>query len=156
MKKGTAVSVYFDDKALKILDDEVAKRADADRAAGLTGHSVTNRSKLISHIVTEFLIDRETGQLTITQIKELVTPILRRHGVARAVLFGSYARGEQTDQSDVDIAIDEGEVRGLAFFKLQNELTEALHKQVDLQSLNGGNSKFLNNVRKDAIELYAA
>ena len=72
------------------------------------------------------------------------------------MLFGSYARGEQTDTSDVDIAIDEGQIRGLAFFRVQTELSDALDKSVDLQSLNGSNQEFLNSILKDAILIYAS
>ena len=72
------------------------------------------------------------------------------------MLFGSYARGEQTDASDVDIAIDEGQIRGLAFFRVQAELSDALNKPVDLQSLNGSNQEFLNSILKDAILIYAS
>lgn len=72
------------------------------------------------------------------------------------MLFGSYARGEQTDMSDVDIAIDEGQIRGLAFFHVQAELSDALNKPVDLQPLNGSSQEFLNSILKDAILIYAS
>ncbi len=71
------------------------------------------------------------------------------------MLFGSYARGEQSDASDIDIVIDEGRVRGLAFFRLQTELSDALNKPVDLQSLNGSNLEFLNAILKDAVLIYS-
>ena len=156
MRQGQVVSVYFDDNALRILDEEVARQAQKEREAGLSGRSVTNRSKLVSHIVTEYLLEQNDRTLTIRQIKQRVEPILLEHGVAKAVLFGSYARGEQTDASDIDIAIDEGEVKGLGFFRLQSALSQALGKNVDLQSLNGSNRDFLDSIREDAILLYAA
>ena len=40
------------------------------------------------------------------QIKKLLPPFLRKHGVVRASLFGSIVRGEATEQSDVDILVD--------------------------------------------------
>lgn len=92
--------------------------------------------------------------LTIDTIRAIATPICRKHGVARADLFGSYARGEQTPTSDIDIVIDEGAVRGLGFFRLQQDLAESLGKRVDLQSLNGCNKTFLSAIEHDRITLY--
>jgi hypothetical protein len=40
---------------------------------------------------------------TIEEIKTIVEPIARKYGVARVYLFGSYARGEVTENSDVDL-----------------------------------------------------
>ena len=95
-----------------------------------------------------------SAYLSRRQIKQRIEPILLEYGVAKAVLFGSYARGEQTNASDIDIAIDEGRARGLAFFRLQSALSQALGKQVDLQSLNGQNEELLASIREDAIPLY--
>ena len=68
---------------------------------------------------------------TKNQIKETLTPVFREYGVRSAVLFGSYATGQQTEKSDIDILVDSG-LRGLAFFGLLNAVTEALGKDVDL------------------------
>ena len=50
--------------------------------------------------------------LTITEIKEAVTPICERYGVDKMCLFGSYARGEADDKSDVDLIHDGGKFIG--------------------------------------------
>ena len=68
---------------------------------------------------------------TKNQIKETLTPVFREYGVRSAVLFGSYARDQQTEKSDIDILVDSG-LRGLADFGLLNAVTEALGKDVDL------------------------
>ena len=44
--------------------------------------------------------------LSINDIKTKITPICKNYDVAQAYLFGSYARGEATEDSDVDIRID--------------------------------------------------
>ena len=56
----------------------------------------------------------------------------------------------------IDILVDEGEASGLSFFKLQNDLSKALSKTVDLQSVNAENKEFLNKIEKDRIQIYAA
>lgn len=44
----------------------------------------------------------------LNEIQAIVNPILQQYGVSRAYLFGSYARGEATGQSDIDLRIDGG------------------------------------------------
>ena len=40
---------------------------------------------------------------SIEQLRDIITPIARQHGVKRVYLFGSYARGTATDRSDIDL-----------------------------------------------------
>ena len=156
MRNGKAVTIYLSDQASDALERAVEKRADEDRSAGLTGYSVTNRSKLVSSIVEDYFMEWREDRLTIVKISSTIVPILKRFGVKRAELFGSYARDEQTPESDIDLLIDEGEAVGLKFFSLQNELSDALGKRVDLQSLNGGSEEFLEKISADRLVIYAA
>lgn len=41
----------------------------------------------------------------IETLKEIFAPIFRRHKVQRAILFGSFARGDQTSRSDIDLIL---------------------------------------------------
>ena len=50
---------------------------------------------------------------TIDEIIELITPVAKRYAVASVWLFGSYARGEATCDSDVDLLIDGGAIHSL-------------------------------------------
>ena len=45
---------------------------------------------------------------TIEEIKAKTVPIAVKHGISRMCLFGSYARGEANDESDVDLYVDRG------------------------------------------------
>lgn len=49
---------------------------------------------------------------SVSDIQRIVAPIARRYGVDRVFLFGSYARGDNTPGSDIDLRIDRGRVRG--------------------------------------------
>ena len=54
---------------------------------------------------------------TVAEIAALAAPIAPVYGVGRLMLFGSYARGEATQESDIDLRIaDKGDLRG--FFRL--------------------------------------
>lgn len=44
--------------------------------------------------------------MSIAEIKKKISPILKKNGVKRAAVFGSYARGEEKKRSDVDILIE--------------------------------------------------
>lgn len=69
----------------------------------------------------------------VDHIKKLVAPILRRYGVKRAGLFGSWARGEMTGASDIDILVETGDDMSLfEFVHLKHELEEALQREIDL------------------------
>jgi predicted nucleotidyltransferase len=65
-------------------------------------------------------------------IKKVIMPILQSYGVKKAAIFGSFARDEQTDQSDVDILIEPPDSMGLSFVRLKRDLEEKLNKKVDL------------------------
>ena len=95
--------------------------------------------------------------LTIEKIKEIITPICKKYGVKRAYLFGSYARNEATEKSDVDIRIESGKIRGL--FQLSGfrlDLVEALGTEVDLLSVlpDPQLKRFRENLKRDEILLY--
>ena len=68
---------------------------------------------------------------TIPELKTILSPVFAEHGVKRAVLFGSYAKGSATPRSDVDLVVDSG-LRGLAFFGLLESVATALDTPVDL------------------------
>jgi predicted nucleotidyltransferase len=61
-------------------------------------------------------------------------PTLRDHyGVASLSLFGSYVRGEQSSDSDVDVLVTFYRTPGLlGFIELENHLSDLLQKKVDL------------------------
>lgn len=95
--------------------------------------------------------------LTIDEIKNAVTPICEHYGVNKLWLFGSYARGEADDKSDVDLLVDKGDskkVRGFAFFGFYGDLERALGVKTDLLTTIGAGKKFLNAISKDEVLLY--
>jgi len=70
---------------------------------------------------------------TANEIKAKLIPIFDAVPVEKAILFGSYAKGNPTVASDVDILIDcNGMIRGIDFFGILDDITEALNISVDL------------------------
>lgn len=60
--------------------------------------------------------------------------LAQRYGVARLGIFGSVARGDFTDDSDVDILVEFSRPIGLEFVDLAEELERILNQRVDLVS----------------------
>ena len=68
---------------------------------------------------------------SVHEIENILHPVFASYGVRRAVLFGSYAKGQATPRSDVDILVDSG-LQGLAFFGLLEGVATSLDVPVDL------------------------
>lgn len=67
------------------------------------------------------------------QMLQTIRDYFASQPVQRAWLFGSYARGEERDDSDVDILVDfDDHVSLLGHVRMMNELQDLLNKEVDL------------------------
>ncbi len=78
-------------------------------------------------------------KMTIEDIKAKILPILKRYGVQRAALFGSFVRGEERGSSDIDILIefkDRENKTLLDLVGLELELEDILNREVDLLTYN--------------------
>jgi uncharacterized protein len=88
-------------------------------------------------------------------IKEKVIPILKRHNVKRASLFGSVVRGEARKDSDVDILVELP--KGLSLFDfvgIQLELEEALGVKVDLGEYSTIKSIIREQIMSEQVPIY--
>ena len=95
-----------------------------------------------------------SAKYSISEIRSIVAPLAAQYGAKRVYLFGSYARGDMTECSDVDLRIDKGNIRGLALAGLLIDLEEALGLPVDLIPTTSLDSRFLNTIGKDEVLLY--
>ena len=93
---------------------------------------------------------------TIDEIRSIVVPIAAAHDVDRIYLFGSYARGEATPGSDIDLRVDKGRLRGLfALGALYADLEDQLGKKLDLLTTGSLDSNFLQHIANEEVLLYA-
>lgn len=76
--------------------------------------------------------------LTVASIKKKILPILKKHAVKRAALFGSVARGEAKSKSDVDLLIEYRTKKKSLFdlVDLKADLEESLDRKVDVITYN--------------------
>lgn len=94
--------------------------------------------------------------LSVRYIKEFASKVFANYPEIKcAYLFGSYARGQATVKSDVDIIVV-AEPMGMKFYKLASELEEALGKDVDLQSHRqlAGDEDFIGRILTEGIKIY--
>lgn len=93
--------------------------------------------------------------LTIKKIKEIILPILSKYDIHEVYLFGSYARGEAKNTSDVDIYCEAGKVNTLVDQDfLEEELERSLGKDVDIVFIGTKmNGFFKKQLEEDKIKL---
>jgi predicted nucleotidyltransferase len=94
----------------------------------------------------------------IDTISVALAPFLREYGVVKCALFGSFARGEQTEGSDVDVLVEFAPgTPGLDFFGLKLDIEDALQRSVDLltfRSLDKAQPEFREFVEREARVIY--
>jgi hypothetical protein len=93
------------------------------------------------------------GSIKVIQdIKQKIIEILNKRKVVKAGIFGSYARGEQTKESDIDILIEfDGSL--IDMVKIERELKDKLKKKVDLLTYNGINAHLKDRILKEEIRI---
>ncbi|MBR1628584.1 MAG: nucleotidyltransferase domain-containing protein [Lachnospiraceae bacterium] len=92
---------------------------------------------------------------TIEGIREAITPIAQEYGLKRVYLFGSYAKGTATEDSDVDLLIEKGEkltLLGLSGIML--DAKDALNLQVDVVVRSDPETEFPKSIKGSEILLY--
>lgn len=91
----------------------------------------------------------------INQIRRKISPALKEAGVLRSSVFGSVARGEAAENSDVDILVDLP--RGTSLFDLvdlQNRLQLILGKKVDIGTYRSIKSSLKERILSEQIQIY--
>jgi predicted nucleotidyltransferase len=80
----------------------------------------------------------------------------RRNHIRKLSLFGSVVHGEMGPASDIDVLVEfePGHVPGLAFFSLQQELSDILGREVDLNTPQFLSPYFREHVAAEAETLY--
>ena len=90
---------------------------------------------------------------TVDEIKEIVAALAAQYGADRIYLFGSYARGDADKDSDIDLRIDKGAIRGLQLGGLAADLEDAFGIPVDLIPTGSLDSTLLNSISVDEVLL---
>ena len=93
---------------------------------------------------------------TLDEIKTMALPVAMRHGVAELYLFGSYARGEATSDSDLDFRIEKGRIRNvLQLGSFLNDIEDTFQKNADVLTTQMLSDDFLRSIRAEEVLIYA-
>ena len=104
------------------------------------------------------MVQRSSNHHGLAFSQERLAELCRRHQIRRLALFGSVLRNDFGPNSDVDVLVEfEPGVRtGLKFFAIQDELSEILGRQVDLNTPGCLSKYFRAQVLTEAEVQYAA
>lgn len=92
---------------------------------------------------------------SVEQIKDVLSErrnyFAQKYKVKNFAIFGSYARGEADENSDIDIMVEFSKSPGLEFVDLAEELEILLHQKVDLVSRNGIKTSYFESLTSDLV-----
>ena len=101
--------------------------------------------------------------LTIDAIRYLIKPIAKKHMVGRIYLFGSYARGEEKNSSDLDLLIDDAGIHTMdEYLELKEAFTAAVGKNTDIvigetvrsNTNTRSGRRFMEHFERDKVLIY--
>ena len=93
----------------------------------------------------------KTQSYITTKLTELKPILQQKYPVESIALFGSYARNEQTEDSDVDVMIELNGKMGIEFFRMANEIEDYLGIKTDVASKNGIKPRYFEFIKPDLI-----
>lgn len=92
---------------------------------------------------------------TIDDIRRIAAPVVSAHGVKSMRLFGSYARGQATEQSDIDLHIECGKITDLfSWGSLYSDLQATFQKNLDLVTSENLEADFMRRIQRDEVLIY--
>jgi predicted nucleotidyltransferase len=87
-------------------------------------------------------------------LKNRKPDLQKRYPISELALFGSYARGDFNETSDIDILVDfNNRIDGFDYIRLAHELEDTLKYKIDLVSRKGIKSRYLPFVEKNLIHV---
>ncbi len=133
------------------------------------GQKIIHRSKYLGSVLPskvkleelekDFLQELHRPEAKNRELKRLRTMIIaqiKKEGIVRAGIFGSYARGEQTPKSDIDLLVGyrkRSKKSLLDLTRLQRELSEKLGKKVDLVTYQSLSPYLKERILKEEVKV---
>ncbi len=91
----------------------------------------------------------------IKKIKIEIAPILKKHQVKKASVFGSYARGENTKNSDIDMLVElKRDKTMIDLINLEMDIEKKTKRKIDLITFKSINPLIKKNILKDEVKIY--
>ncbi len=91
----------------------------------------------------------------VPEIKQALAPVMRKYAIQRASLFGSFADGTATENSDIDLLVELSKPIGLfEFIHIKHELEDLLGRKVDLLEFKAVKPALKKHILLNAIPIY--
>ena len=120
-------------------------------------NQITNQQKFFEQFSTQthkLELSNKLFDYWLKEQREKILEITSKHGACNVRVFGSVARKEADENSDLDLLVDLGENLGAWFpIGLINELENFLGVKVDIVTINGLKERIRDNVLREAIPL---
>jgi uncharacterized protein len=90
-------------------------------------------------------------QTILQKLREHKPELLRKYPISKLGVFGSYARGEANENSDIDIAVEITGPMGLNFVQMADEIEDLFGRKTDVVPLRSIKPQYLESVQRDII-----
>ena len=95
------------------------------------------------------------GRIRKDGIFEKLVKTLRKHGAVKVHVFGSYARGEEGPESDLDIIVEFSNKKSLMdIVGIEQELTDLIGVKVDLLTEKSISPYLIDTIKEEMVEIY--
>ncbi|MBR1743593.1 MAG: nucleotidyltransferase domain-containing protein [Lachnospiraceae bacterium] len=92
--------------------------------------------------------------ITIEDIKKQSKEVFRMYPVKRVSVFGSFAKGQQTEESDIDMLIRDSDIGILDISNMQQQLSDLFHMKIDLVEEDDLSEVFKFLIKDDEVVIY--
>jgi len=107
---------------------------------------------LIAARETCYYVYMKTRQEVLEKLRDTKAELARHYGVRQLALFGSYAKNEQTEASDIDVVVDfEKPISGLLFVSLAEAIEAAVGIPTDVVPADGIKPRYRDFIEKDMV-----
>lgn len=131
------------------LSEEVKRRLE-----GLKVHKREPFNDVIEQLLNN-TVSQKLASNDLETLKKIAIPILKANGVKKAAVFGSFARGDANENSDVDILVKYSE--GTSLFdvvRLKSRLEGAIGREIDLVSYDFIDKYIKDRIMSERVTLY--
>ena len=119
---------------------------------GLTDSEIIKKEKEADK---KMLVEKTKPNKEIEKIKSKIIKVLKKNKVSKAGIFGSYSRGEQNKNSDIDIVVEinDSNMSLLGFIRLNRLLEGLLKRKVDLVEYSAIKPRIKERILKEEIRI---
>ena len=119
---------------------------------GLTDSEIIKKEKEAD---IKMLVEKTKPNKEIEKIKSKIIKVLKKNKVSKAGIFGSYSRGEQNKNSDIDIVVEinDSNMSLLGFIRLNRLLEGLLKRKVDLVEYSAIKPRIKERILKEEIRI---